>query len=60
MSKYFKCIQIENKNDASCILQASESIDRLVYICQTDISSVVQDQAKAALMSLGTYIKTYL
>ncbi|XP_063400417.1 rho family-interacting cell polarization regulator 2-like isoform X5 [Mytilus trossulus] len=35
------------------ILEATESIDRLAYICQTDRSTTVQDQAKAALTSLG-------
>lgn len=35
------------------ILEATESIDQLAYICQTDNSPTVQQHAKAALLALG-------
>ncbi|KAL4224801.1 Family with sequence similarity 65 member [Mactra antiquata] len=38
---------------ALSILEASESIDQLVYLWQSDSSNVVQKRAKEALLSLG-------
>ncbi|XP_076450883.1 rho family-interacting cell polarization regulator 2-like isoform X2 [Babylonia areolata] len=41
-------------------LEASESIDQLVYVCQADSSSTVRRKAKEALFSLGEEGRTAL
>ncbi|KAK3102582.1 hypothetical protein FSP39_012348 [Pinctada imbricata] len=39
--------------DALSILEATESIDRLAYLCQTDTSSLVKTKAKETLLTFG-------
>lgn len=39
----------------SLLIQALESLDQLVYICQSDSSSTVRRRAKEALFSLGEF-----